>query len=297
MQQTITFNNGVRMPSLGLGVFLNPAQQTVDSVSFALQSGYRLIDTAAGYLNERQVGEGIRRSDIPRNELFITTKLWAGDFGYQAALKAFDASLNRLGLDYLDLYLLHWPVPSDFAQTIQAWKAAEELLSKGKVRAIGVSNFTVGHLKTLIAETDIVPAMNQVELNPYFSQPALVDTHKELGIVTQAWSPIGGIYSRNRQALMGRQEHLLEHGLIKRLAEKYQKTPAQIILRWHLEHGYAVIPKSVQRNRIIENSSVFDFSLTEKDVQSIDKMDTGIRAGADPDTFKPDKSHHDVHHQ
>ncbi|SDH37999.1 Aldo/keto reductase [Vibrio xiamenensis] len=297
MQSKITLNNGVEMPILGLGVFLNPAQQTVASVTTAIQAGYRLIDTAAAYLNERQVGEGIRQAEVARDELFITTKLWVGDFGYDSALKAFDASVERLGLDYLDLYLLHWPVPADFAQTIQAWKAAEKLLAEGRVKAIGVSNFTPGHLKTLMAETDIVPAVNQIELNPYFAQPALVDVHKALGIVTQAWSPIGGVYSRNSKAVTGEYDHPLKHPVIVQLAEKYQKTPAQIILRWHLEHGYSVIPKSVHEHRIKENFAVFDFSLTASEVASIDSLDTGIRAGSDPDVFKPGSYNVDVHNQ
>ncbi len=297
MQPIIKLNNGVEMPSVGLGVFLNPAQQTVSSVLAAIDAGYRLIDTAAAYLNERQVGEGIQQSGVAREELFLTTKLWVGDFGYDAALRAFEASVTRLGVDYLDLYLLHWPVPSDFAKTIQAWKAAETLLSEGRVRAIGVSNFTPGHLKTLLAETQIIPAVNQIELNPYFTQQPLAKFNRELGIVTQAWSPIGGVYSRNNQAMTGEYDHPLKHPLILALAEKYHKTPAQVVLGWHLEHGYSAIPKSVQPERIAQNFAVFDFSLTSDEVAQIDALNTGYRAGSDPDIFKLGSYNVDVHNQ
>ena len=196
----IDLSNGVTMPALGLGVFLSPPEQTAAAVEAAIACGYRLIDTAAAYNNERQVGEGIRRSGIDRAEMFVTTKLWMTDYGHEAALRAFDASLRRLRLDYLDLYLLHWPVPSDFAATVASYKAAEKLLAEGSMRAIGVSNFSPQHLETLIGQTDVVPAVNQVELHPYFTQQKVRGADARHGVVTQSWSPIGGVRYRNQPA-------------------------------------------------------------------------------------------------
>ena len=279
----LTLNNGVELPALGLGVFLSPAEETAAAVATAIGDGYRLIDTAAAYRNERQVGEGIRRSGIERSDLFVQTKLWMTDYGYDRALHAFDVSLAKLGLDYLDLWLLHWPVPPEFDVTIASYKAAESLLTEGRVRAIGVSNFKPVHLDQLIKRTDIVPAVNQIELHPFFTQLDQRDAHRRLGIVTQSWSPIGGAVARKASAAPGSARTPLEHPVILGLAQKYGKTPAQVVLRWHIEHRFSVIPKSVRANRIGENIDIFDFSLTRDEVSSIDALDTGMRSGSDPE--------------
>lgn len=278
-------NNGVKMPALGLGVFLAPAKQTAGAVSTAIRNGYRLIDTAAAYLNERAVGEGIRNSGVPREELFITTKLWPGQYGYDGAMRGFDGSLSRLGLDYVDLYLLHWPVPRDFAATAQAYKAMDKLRVDGRIRAIGVCNFLPHHLRNLQEETGLVPALNQIELNPFYTQSETRAAHAERGIVTQAWAPIGGTYLRNRNAVTNGADTPLKHPLVTGLAGKYGKTPAQIVIRWHLDHGFSAIPKSVHTERIVENFDVFDFALTAGEIARIDALDTGVRAGGDPETF------------
>ena len=279
----LDLNNGVKMPALGLGVFLSPKEQTAGAVATAIEDGYRLIDTAAAYGNERQVGEGLRRSGIDRAEVFVTTKLWMSDYGHDSALRAFDASLRRLGFDYLDLYLLHWPVPSDFDATVASYKAAEKLLADGRVRAIGVCNHSPEHLQRLIERTSVVPAVNQVELHPYFIQREVRDADARRGIVTQSWSPIGGVVARNREP-GDPHGNLLEEPILVRLADKYGKTPAQIVLRWHIQHGLSVIPKSVKPQRIAENIDVFDFSLTPEETAAVDTLDTGVRAGTDPQT-------------
>ena len=285
MKQTlITLNNGVEMPALGLGVFLSPPDQTAAAVETAINKGYRLIDTAAAYANERQVGEGIRRTGIERSEIFVTTKLWMSDYGYDGTLRAFDVSLRKLGLTYIDLYLLHWPVPTDFDATVGSYQAAEKLLAEGRVRAIGVSNFSSQHLENLMARTDVVPAVNQVELHPYFIQRDLREVHKRLGIAAQAWSPIGGVYNRNPNAAPSAAKSPLEHPTVVKLAAKYGKTPAQVVLRWHIDHGLSAIPKSVRPERITENIGIFDFSLTAEEVAAIDALDAGVRAGSNPET-------------
>jgi diketogulonate reductase-like aldo/keto reductase len=271
------------MPALGLGVFLSPKEQTAQAVEWAIGDGYRLVDTAAVYNNERQVGEGIRLSGIARSEMFVTTKLWVTDFGYESALRAFDASMRRLGLDYLDLYLLHWPVPSDFESTIAAYRAAEKLLADGRTRAIGVCNFGTKHLERLIERTSVRPSLNQVELHPFFIQRELRETDERLGIVTQSWSPIGGVYNRRPRSAPGGPKSPLEHPTIVGLAAKHSKTPAQVVIRWHLDHGLSTIPKSVRAERIAENFDVFDFSLTSEEIADIDALDTGARAGSDPE--------------
>jgi diketogulonate reductase-like aldo/keto reductase len=283
---TLELNNGVTMPALGLGVFQSPPEETVTAVETALRGGYRLIDTAAAYGNEREVGEGIRRAGVDRDEIFVSTKLWISDYGYDSALVGFDASLRRLGLDHVDLYLLHQPVPTNFENTIAAYKAAEKMLADGRARAIGVSNFSGEHLRRLIDRTDVVPAVNQVELHPYFTQPALREVHAELGIVTQAWSPIGGVlvYVPGSDEARGP----LTDPVITDLAAKYGKTPAQVVLRWHIEHGFCAIPKSVKPHRIAENFNVFDFALTAHEVAAIDALDTGVRGGPDPETLNLD---------
>jgi diketogulonate reductase-like aldo/keto reductase len=283
---TITLNNGVEMPALGLGVFLAPPTETADAVETALSTGYRLVDTAAAYNNERQVGEGIRRSGIDRDEIFVTTKLWVADYGYELALDAFDASLRRLGLDYIDLYLLHWPVPSDFESTVDAYKAVEKLLADERARAIGVSNFQPQHIDGLLARTDVVPAVNQIELHPYFTEEALRAIDQRHGILTQSWAPIGGVYARNQSS--GVTTKPLENPTIVDLAAKHGKTPAQIIVRWHLDLGLSAIPKSVTPSRIVENFDVFDFELAADEIAAIDGLDTGVRAGSDPETFNKD---------
>lgn len=291
MTVTLTLNNGVEMPALGLGVFLSPPEHTANAVSTALTTGYRLIDTAAAYLNERDVGDGLRSSGVAREEVFVTTKAWVSQYGYDGALRGFDGSMRRLGLDYLDLYLLHWPVPTEFDETIGAYKAAEKLLADGRVRAIGVSNFLPHHLDRLMAAVDIAPAVNQVELSPFYTQESVRAANDKLGTITQAWSPIGGVYGRNGAASP------MEHPLIQGIAEAYGKTPAQVILRWHLDHGFSAIPKSVRTERIEENFGAFDFALTPQQIALIDALDTGVRAGSDPESFSAASYPADVENQ
>jgi diketogulonate reductase-like aldo/keto reductase len=282
----ITLNNGVQMPAIGLGVFQSPLAETVAAVEAAIAIGYQLIDTAASYLNERQVGEAIQHGGIDRGQLFVQTKMWIADYGYESGLRAFDASLRKLGLDYVDLYLLHQPMPNEWERTVAAYKAAEKLLADGRVRAIGVCNFSAKHLDDLIAHTNVIPAVNQIELHPHFTQRALRATHTRLGITTQAWSPLGGVtvYMPKRPNAPESAKALknpLEDAVIIGLAQKYARTPAQIILRWHLDHGVSAIPKSVKPSRIAENFDVFDFSLTAEELVAIDALDTGVRGGPD----------------
>jgi len=280
----LTLKNGVKMPALGLGVFQSAPEETANVVKTAISNGYRLIDTAAAYYNERQVGEGIRRGRIDRSEMFITTKLWMSDYGYERTLRAFDVSLRKLGWKYVDLYLLHWPVPSDFDATVESYRAAEKLLADGRARAIGVSNFSAKHLENLIERTKVLPGVNQVELHPFFIQQELRDAHKRLGIITQSWSPIGGVFNRNPLAARNAVKSPLEHPAIVKLAAKYGKTPAQIVLRWHIDHGLSAIPKSVRSERITENIDIFDFVLSKDEIAIIDGLDTGVRAGGNPET-------------
>jgi len=282
----LRLNNDVTIPAIGLGVFQSPPEETTSAVEAALRDGYRLIDTAAAYGNEREVAEGIRRSGVARDELFVATKLWISDYGFEAAKVGFAASLRRLDVDYVDLYLLHQPVPSDFEKTIGAYQAMESFLAEGRARAIGVSNFSAEHLRTLIDRTDVVPAVNQVEIHPYFSQPALRAVHADLGILTQAWSPIGGILVYVPGSDEGHGP--LTDPVVTALATKYDKTPAQVVLRWHVEHGTSAIPKSVKAHRIAENFGVFDFSLTADEVATIDALDKGVRGGPDPEKLNRD---------
>ena len=276
----LTLNNGTKMPALGFGTLDRTSPERVTgAVEAAIATGYRLIDTAASYGVERQVGEGIRRGGIARSELFVTTKLWISDYGYERALAACDISLRKLGLDYLDLYLLHWPVPSDFEATVASFQATEKLLADGRVRAIGVANFSPKHLQNLFQRTQVRPAVNQVELHPFFIQREMRDADTSHGIVTQSWSPIGGVFLKKPTTQRGP----LDHPCIVGIAAAHGKTPAQIVLRWHVQHGLSVIPKSLRRDRIAENFDIFDFELTAGDMAAIDALDTGIRAGPDPD--------------
>jgi diketogulonate reductase-like aldo/keto reductase len=278
----LTLNNGVKMPALGLGVFQTPPEQTAGAVERAIQDGYGLIDTAAAYFNERQVAEGLARSGIARSEVFVTTKLWISDFGHERGLRAFDASLRRLGMDYVDLYLLHWPVPSTFDETVAAYRAAEKILSEKRARAIGVSNFNPHHLDVLLDRSQIVPAVNQVELHPFFIQREVRAADARHGIVTQSWSPLGGATLYNaRDRSTARSP--LEHPVVARLGAKYGKTSAQVVLRWHIQHGLSAIPKSVHAERIAENIDIFDFELTAGEMAAIDGLDTGRRSGGDPE--------------
>lgn len=281
---TVTLHNGIEMPAVGLGVLQSEGQQTTDAVATALRAGYRLIDTAAAYGNERDVGRGMRDSGVDRSEIFLTTKLWMTDYGYDEALRAFDVSASKLGVEHVDLYLLHWPWPADFARTIAAFKAAERLLADGRARAIGVANFSADHLRALMAETDVTPAVNQIEVHPNFQQPDLVAANRELGIVTQAWSPIGGVYG---WAGDGGAMPPLEHEGIRAIAAAHSRSSAQVILRWHLQEGRAVIPKSVTPSRIRENVAVFDFDLSDAEMQTIRSIDTDRRGAVDPDIVTP----------
>jgi 2,5-diketo-D-gluconate reductase A len=280
----ITLNNGVVMPALGLGVFQSPPEETTAAVEAALATGYRHIDTAAAYGNEREVGAGIRRAGLDRSDVFIETKVWVSDYGYDETLHAWEKAVGKLGVDYLDLLILHQPVPSRFEKTIAAYKALETLLSDGRVRAIGVSNFMPHHLKQPVAETDVVPAVNQVELHPYFSQPDVQAANAEHGILTQAWSPIGGItfypgWGEDRKNVM-------EDPTIAAIGAAHGKTSAQVMLRWHLQQGRSAIPKSTNPGRIAENFGVFDFELSMGELTAIDALETGMRNGPDPDVFR-----------
>ncbi len=280
-------NNGIEMPALGLGVFLASPEDTVNAVATAIADGYRLIDTARAYKNEAQVGEGIRKSGISRDQVFVTTKLWLTDYGHDAALRGFDESMEKLGLGYLDLYLLHWPTKNVEA-TVQSYKAAEKLLAAGRVRAIGVCNHTAQQLDALIARTDVVPAVNQVELHPYFAQKDLRQKNTALGIVTEAWSPIGGINRYWPGASDAGNSDPLVDPVITSIGQAHGKTAAQVILRWHFQNGIVAIPKSVNPTRIAENIDLFDFVLSDAKMAKIDALDTGVRCGPDPTQIDTD---------
>lgn len=276
----IELNNGVAIPALGLGVFQSAPQDTALAVQTAIAGGYRLIDTAAAYGNEREVGEGIRRSGLTRDEIFIETKIWISDYGYDATLHGFDKSARKLGVEQLDLLLLHQPLTSAFDRTLEAYRALETLLADGRVRAIGVSNFMPGPLERLLAEASVVPAVNQIEVHPYFQQTALQQVHAEHGILSQAWSPLGGITS-----YYGGERSTFDDPTIGDIAVRHGKSPAQVMLRWHLQEGRSVIPKSIKAARIAENFDVFGFELTESEIAEIDALDTGVRSGPDPDSI------------
>ena len=274
----ITLNNGVEIPAIGLGVFQTPPEETVAAVAAALRAGYRHIDTAAAYGNEREVGQGIVESGVPREDIFIETKVWISDFGYDETLHAFDKSAAKLGVEQIDLLILHQALPSAFDKTVGAYKALEKLLADGKVRAIGVSNFMVEHLTDLLEQTDVVPAINQIELHPYFQQKEVHAFGTKHGIVTQAWSPIGGI-----TAYRDSEKRSFDEPVILAVGEKYGKSAAQVMLRWHIQNGIQVIPKSTKAERIAENFDVFDFELTAEEVAQIDALDTGVRGGPEPE--------------
>ncbi|WP_406254407.1 aldo/keto reductase [Streptomyces chartreusis] len=279
--QTVTLNNGVRMPALGLGVFQTPPDETRAAVTAALDLGYRHIDTAAAYGNEREVGQAVRDSAVPRDDLFIETKIWISDYGYDETLHGFAKSAAKLGVDRIDLLILHQALPSDFDRTIAAYRALEKLLADGRVRAIGVSNFMVEHLTALLDATTVVPAVNQLEIHPYFQQRAVLDFDDRHHILNQAWSPIGGItfypgYGEDRRSV-------LEDPVVTAIAGAHGKSPAQVLLRWGIQQGRSVIPKSTRRRRIAENIDVFDFSLTAEELKALDALETGRRGGPEPE--------------
>jgi diketogulonate reductase-like aldo/keto reductase len=278
MTTALTLNNGVEIPAIGLGVYQTPPEETVAAVVSALKAGYRHIDTAAAYGNEKEVGQGIRDSGVPREEIFIETKVWISDFGYDETLHAFEKSAAKLGVDQIDLLILHQALPSEFNKTVAAYKALEKLLADGKVRAIGVSNFMVDHLTSLLGQTDIVPAINQIELHPYFQQPEVHAFGTDRGILTQAWSPIGGITSYRDS-----EKRSFDEPVILAIGEKYGKSAAQVMLRWHIQNGVQVIPKSTKDERIAENFDVFDFELSADEIEQIDALDTGVRGGPEPE--------------
>lgn len=269
---TVRLNNGNAMPQLGLGVFQVPAEQTTAAVGAALEVGYRSIDTAAAYGNEAAVGKALTGSGIAREELFVTTKLWNSDHGADKAPQAFARSLDQLGLDHVDLYLVHWPVPSK-GLFVETWRALQDVYADGRAKAIGVSNFTAAHLGRLLAETDVLPAVNQVELHPFLPQDELRALHAEHGIATEAWSPLG------------QGGELLRHPVLTGLAERHAVTPAQVVLRWHLQLGNIAIPKSVTPERIRSNFDVFGFELSQGDMAEVTGLDSGRRLGPDPETF------------
>ncbi len=267
----IKLNDGNSIPQVGLGVFQTPPDETTRAVATALDAGYRHVDTASIYGNEAETGRAIATSGVPRDEVFITTKLWNADQGYDSTLTAFDASLERLGTDHLDLYLIHWPTPAKNTY-VDTFKAFAHLHDQGRVSSIGVSNFEPEHLRILIDATGIVPAVNQVELNPRLPQQELREAHAALGIATEAWAPLG-------------QGSLLGDPIVTAVAERRGKTPAQVLIRWHIQLGNIVIPKSVTPERIVSNFDVFDFELTEQDMASISSLGDGTRLGPDPRTF------------
>jgi diketogulonate reductase-like aldo/keto reductase len=268
---TLKLNNDINIPQLGLGLYkAHEGEQAQRTVRTALDAGYRSFDTAALYGNEHAVGLALAESDVPREELFVTTKVWNADQGYDSTLRAFEMSMHRLGLEYIDLYLIHWPVARKYKQT---WKALEHLYDQKVVRAIGVSNFQTHHLDDLLADANVVPAVNQVELHPRLTQTELRGYCDGKGIVVESWSPLmaGG--------------EILQNMAIARIAAAHGKTPAQVVLRWHIQSGLVVIPKSVTPERISENIEIFDFELTAEDIKAIDDLDEGRRVGPDPDNF------------
>ncbi len=274
MSNIVKLNNGLEMPVIGLGVFqVEDGQVVIDSVKAAIRNGYRSIDTAAIYQNEEGVGQGIREAleenGLKREDLFITSKVWNADLGYQSTIDAFELSLKKLGLDYLDLYLIHWPVEGKY---VESWKALETLYKNGKVKAIGMSNFQIHHLKEVMANAEIMPMINQVELHPMLSQAELREFLKENSIQVEAWAPL-------------MQGQLFENETLLQIAKKHNKSIAQVVLRWHLQNGVVIIPKSIKEHRIQENANIFDFELTEEDMNQINSLNQNHRVGPDPDNF------------
>lgn len=274
LKSTTTLNNGVKMPWLGIGVFkVEEGPELVKAVKFAIKHGYRSIDTAAIYENEESVGQailaGMKETGVSREDLFITSKVWNADLGYESTIAAYETSLKKLGLDYLDLYLIHWPVEGKYKE---AWRALETLYKEGKVKAIGVSNFQIHHLEELMKEAEIKPMVNQVEYHPRLTQKNLQSFCQKQGIQLEAWSPL-------------MQGHLLNNPDLQEIANKYNKSIAQIILRWDLQNGVVTIPKSTKEHRIVENSEVFDFELSKEDMERIDRLNQDHRVGPDPDNF------------
>ncbi|AKF93753.1 aldo/keto reductase [Brevibacillus laterosporus] len=274
LQDTTTLHNGIKMPWFGIGVFkVEEGSELVAAVKSAIKHGYRSIDTAAIYGNETSVGQAIHESmqeaNISREDLFVTSKVWNADLGYEATLAAFETSLNKLGLEYLDLYLIHWPVEGKYKE---AWRALEKLYKDGRVKAIGVSNFQIHHLEDLMGEAEMKPMINQVEFHPYLTQKELITFCRTHDIQMEAWSPL-------------MQGQLLDNPVLQEIADTHGKTVAQVILRWDLQHGVVTIPKSTKEHRIVENASVFDFELTQEEMDRIDALNQNHRVGPDPDNF------------
>ncbi len=270
LQSTTKLSNGVEMPWFGLGVYkVEEGDQVVNSVKWAIEAGYRSIDTAALYQNEEGVGQAIKESGVLREELFITTKVWNSDQGYDTTLQAFEKSLSKLGLDYVDLYLVHWPVKGKYKDT---WRALEKLHEDGKVRAIGVSNFQIHHLEDLLADAKVRPVVNQVELHPLLSQVELRNYCKEQGIQIEAWAPLA-------------QGRLLDNPTLQAIADKHGKSIAQVLLRWDIQSGIVTIPKSIKKERIVQNADIYDFELSVEEMKQIDDLNEDRRFGADPDNF------------
>lgn len=265
----VTLNNGLKMPQLGFGVWQVPDDEAASAVGKALETGYRSIDTAMIYKNERGVGQALKNSSVPREELFITTKVWNGDQGYESTLRAYDESLERLGLEYVDLYLIHWPTPK-FDQYVETYKAMEKLYKDGRVKSIGVCNFEIEHLERLLTECEVKPVLNQVECHPYLVQQDLKDFCAKHDILIEAWSPLdqGG--------------EVLKDDAVQKIADAHGKTPAQVVLRWHLQNGTVVIPKSVTPSRIEENFHVFNFELTAEEMSEITQLNRDRRNGSHP---------------
>ncbi|SFS08760.1 Aldo/keto reductase [Agrococcus baldri] len=281
--ETFTLRDGVEIPALGLGVFQTPPEETTAAVTAALETGYRHIDTAAAYGNEREVGDAIRESGVPRDEVFIETKIWISDYGYDETLHGFEKSAAKLGVDTIDLLILHQALPGEFERTLEAHRALEQLLADGRVHAIGVSNFMVEHLTTLLDRADRLPSVNQIEVHPYFQQREVQKLGAQHGILTQAWSPIGGITSYRDS-----ERRSFDEPVILDIAAGYGKSAAQVMLRWHIQQDRQVIPKSVHAERIAENFDVFDFGLTGDELSAIDALETGVRGGPEPEDITMD---------